>query len=87
MAASTTATFPARSAPMAIAFVPRGALSPDLEGDAIVALRGSWATRPHGRASWDPATRREPTLVRVRFEDREAHGAKKSCGRTSATRR
>jgi hypothetical protein len=57
---------------MAIAFVPRGALSPDLEGDAIVALRGSWATRPHGRASWDPATRREPTLVRVRFEDREA---------------
>lgn len=66
------ATFPARSAPMAVAFLPRGALSPDLEGDAIVALRGSWATRPHGRASGDPATRREPKLVRVRFEDGEA---------------
>jgi glucose/arabinose dehydrogenase len=66
------ATFPARSAPMAVAFVPRGALSPDLEGDAIVALRGSWATRPHGRASGDPATRREPKLVRVRFEGGEA---------------
>lgn len=66
------ATFPARSAPMAVAFLPRGALSPDLEGDAIVALRGSWATRPHGRASGDPAMRREPKLVRVRFEDGEA---------------
>jgi glucose/arabinose dehydrogenase len=65
------ASFPARSAPMAVAFVPRGALSPDLEGDAIVALRGSWATRPHGRASGDPARRREPKLVRVRFEDGE----------------
>ena len=64
-------TFPARSAPMAVAFVPRGALSPDLEGDAIIALRGSWATRPHGRASGDPATRRESKLVLVRFENGE----------------
>ena len=53
---------------MAVAFVPKGALEPSLEGDAIVALRGSWATRPLGRASGDPATRREPKLVRVRFE-------------------
>jgi glucose/arabinose dehydrogenase len=56
------ATFPARSAPMAVAFVPRGAMSPDLEGDAIVALRGCWATRPQGRASGNPATRREPRI-------------------------
>ena len=68
------ATFPARNAPMAVAFVPQGALEPGLEGDAIVALRGSWGTRPHGRASGDPATRREPKLVRVRFEGGEARG-------------
>jgi glucose/arabinose dehydrogenase len=46
---SPVATFPARSAPMAVAFVPSEALGPALVGDAIVALRGSWATRPHGR--------------------------------------
>ncbi|MEK7261557.1 MAG: sugar dehydrogenase, partial [Pseudomonadota bacterium] len=34
------ATFPARNAPMAVAFVPKGALEPALELDAIVALRG-----------------------------------------------
>jgi glucose/arabinose dehydrogenase len=68
------ATFPPRNAPMAVAFVPLGALEPDLEGDAIVALRGSWGTRPHGRASGDPATRREPKLVRVRFDDGDAQG-------------
>jgi glucose/arabinose dehydrogenase len=68
------ATFPARNAPMAVAFVPKGALEPRLEGDAIVALRGSWGTRPDGGASGDPATRREPKLVRVRFEGGEARG-------------
>ena len=44
---------------MAVAFVPEGALEPGLEGDAIVALHGSWATRPNGQASGDPASRRE----------------------------
>jgi glucose/arabinose dehydrogenase len=69
------AAFPARSAPMAVVFVPSGALKPDLEGDAIVALHGSWATRPDGRASGDPAaTRREPKLVRVRFDNGHARG-------------
>jgi glucose/arabinose dehydrogenase len=63
------ATFPARSAPMGVAFVPPGALEPALEGDAIVALHGSWGTRPRGGFSGDPATRRPPRLMRVRFEN------------------
>ena len=39
----------------------------------MVALRGSWGTRPYGGASGDPATRREPKLVLVRFANGEAH--------------
>ncbi len=62
------ATFPARSAPMGVAFVPRGALSPALQGDAVVALHGSWATAPSGGFFGDRATRREPKVVVVRFE-------------------
>ncbi|MGA7980405.1 MAG: PQQ-dependent sugar dehydrogenase [Chromatiaceae bacterium] len=60
-------TFPSRSAPMAVAFVPRGAMDPSLEGDAVVALHGSWATQPFGSAGGDPTTRRPPKLVVVRF--------------------
>lgn len=66
------ATFPARNAPMAVAFVQVGALDPQFHGDAIVALHGSWGTRPSGGSSGDRATRRPPKLVRVRFEDGEA---------------
>jgi glucose/arabinose dehydrogenase len=68
------ATFPARNAPMGVAFVPQGALEPDLQGDAVVALRGSWGTRPDGSASGDPATRRKPKLVLVRFGAGEVRG-------------
>jgi len=68
------ATFPARNAPMAIAFVPPGALDARFENDAVVALHGSWATRPSGKARGDPASRRPPKLVRVRFEDGTAAG-------------
>ncbi len=70
------ATFPARSAPMGVAFVPEGALSQDLEGDAVVALHGSWATPPFGRASGNPAKRREPKLVVVNFKDGQATDVK-----------
>lgn len=62
------ATFPARSAPMAVAFAPQGAGVPLPEGDAVVALHGSWATAPGGGYFGDRATRREPKLVAVRFE-------------------
>jgi len=62
------ATFAARNAPMAVAFVPRGALDPRFEGDAVVALHGSWATRPSGAPWGKRASRRPPKLVLVRFE-------------------
>jgi glucose/arabinose dehydrogenase len=68
------ATVPARNAPMAVAFVPAGALDAGFANDAVVALRGSWGTRPSGKAWGDPATRRPPKLVRVRFEDTTAVG-------------
>ena len=62
------ATFPARSAPMGVAFVPEGALDQRLSGDAIVAIHGSWGTQPSGSAAGDPGTRRPPKIVAVRFE-------------------
>lgn len=66
------AIFPARNAPMAVTFVPGGAMEKDLEFDAIVALRGSWGTRPAGSWLGDAATRRHPKIVAVRFVDGEA---------------
>lgn len=66
------ATFPARSAPMGVAFVPEGAMDARLSGDAIVALHGSWGTKPSGGAFGDPASRRPPKLVVVRFEQNRA---------------
>ncbi|MDH3468848.1 MAG: PQQ-dependent sugar dehydrogenase, partial [Gammaproteobacteria bacterium] len=67
------ATFPARNAPMGVAFVPAGAMHPSLEYDAVVALRGSWGTQPHGNSGGDPATRRPPKLVVVRFDADKAY--------------
>lgn len=61
-------TFPARNAPMGVAFISSGSL----QNDAIVALHGSWATQPDGGHGGDPATRRSPKLVLVRFEDQRA---------------
>jgi glucose/arabinose dehydrogenase len=66
------ATFPSRNAPMGVAFVPRGALDARFEGNAIVALRGSWGTRPTGSGAGDPASRRPPRLMMVVFRDGEA---------------
>lgn len=66
------ATFPARNAPMGVTFVPKGALSKALELGAVVALRGSWGTQPTGGYIGNPATRRPPKLVVVRFKDGEA---------------
>ncbi len=65
-------TFDARSAPMGMVFVPKGAMDPRFEGDAIVALHGSWGTQPRGGYAGDPATRRHPKLVQVMFEDGRA---------------
>jgi len=65
------ATFPARSAPMGLAFLPDGH---PLGVDLIVALHGSWATAPTGGAGGDPATRREPALMGVRLDKTGRHG-------------
>lgn len=71
-AVAPVATFPARNAPMAVTFVPRGAMDPALAFDAIVALRGSWGTRPSGGFLGAAASRRPPKLVVVRFKDGQA---------------
>ncbi|MEW5756084.1 MAG: sugar dehydrogenase [Pseudomonadota bacterium] len=65
------ATFPARNAPMGVAFVPDGAMDKRLWGDAIVALRGSWAVRSGGKLFGDKSTRRPPKIVVVRFKNGE----------------
>jgi glucose/arabinose dehydrogenase len=61
------ATFPARNAPMAVAFMPLSIRESRLRGDAIVALHGSWATRPSGGFWGAGSTRRVPKVVAVRF--------------------
>lgn len=66
------ATFPSRNAPLGVTFVPEGALNKALELDAIVALHGSWATRPGGGLFGASATRRPPKIVAVRFEGGQA---------------
>jgi len=67
-AVAPVAVFPARNAPMAMAFVPAGAMEAALEGDAVVALHGSWATKPWGGYIGWPSSRRHPKIVAVRFE-------------------
>ena len=67
--APPAALFPARNAPMAVAFVPAAVPDPRLRGDVVVALRGSWGTPPDGSPDGDPAARRQPALVRLRFQD------------------
>lgn len=66
------ATFPARNAPMGVAFVPDTALSKHFQNNAIVALKGSWGTLPSGGISGARSTRRPPALVMVRFSVGEA---------------
>ena len=63
------ATFPARNAPMGVHFIPAKGLDTQFTRDAVVALKGSWGTKPSGGFMGDPASRREPKLVVVRFKD------------------
>jgi len=65
-------TFPARNAPLGVAFVPQGALDPRMQYDAVVALHGSWATKPGGGFFGSQASRRPPKLVLVRFDNGKA---------------
>ncbi len=66
------ATFPARSAPLGMAFVPKGGMDKRLEFDAVVALHGSWGTQPGGGFIGRAATRRPPEIVAVRFRNGQA---------------
>lgn len=66
------ATFPARNAPLGVAFVPKGAMDASLEFDAVVALHGSWGTKPGGGFMGSAATRRPPKIVAVRFQNGHA---------------
>ena len=56
---------------MGMVFVREGALDPRFTGDAMVALHGSWATLPDGEFRGNPATRRPPKLVAVRFNNEQ----------------
>jgi glucose/arabinose dehydrogenase len=62
------ARFPARIAPMDMVFLADDAEAQPYRGDALVALHGSWATADGG-SDGDPASRREPAIVRVSFSD------------------
>jgi glucose/arabinose dehydrogenase len=66
------ATFPARNAPMGVAFVPATALDERFRHNAIVALKGSWGTQPTGGMFGKKATRRPPAIMMVRFADGNA---------------
>lgn len=71
-----TATFPARSAPMDVLFIPNEPHYGELAGNALVAIHGSWATRPDGGSRGDAASRRPPKIVMVNFENGRATGVK-----------
>lgn len=66
------AIFPARNAPLGMAFAPIGAMDGELEMDAAVALHGSWATQGSGGFFGRAATRRAPKVVMVRFQEGQA---------------
>ncbi len=71
LAVAPAATFPARIAPMDLAFIPTDFSAQALAHDAIVALHGSWAT-DDGGSDGDPASRREPKLALVKFNEGKA---------------
>lgn len=66
------ATFPARNAPMGVAFAPDSALDERFHNNALVALKGSWGTQPSGGSSGKKSTRRPPAVLMVRFNRGEA---------------
>lgn len=65
-------TFPARNAPMDVAFVPPGAFDGAPENGAVVALHGSWATQPAGGFLGNKRTRRPPWIALVHFDHGKA---------------
>lgn len=68
------ATFPARNAPMGVAFVPANALDERFQQNALVALKGSWGTQPSGGMFGKKSTRRPPAVLMVQFSNGKAAG-------------
>jgi glucose/arabinose dehydrogenase len=68
------ATFPARNAPMGVAFVPANALDERFQENALVALKGSWGTQPSGGMFGKKSTRRPPAVLMVQFSNGKAAG-------------
>ena len=66
------ATFPARNAPLGMAFVAAGEMDERFANNAIVALHGSWGTQPNGAFTGPASSRRPPAVVMVRFNHQEA---------------
>ena len=63
-------TFLARSTPMGIAFVTDNRLGDDFNGNALVAVHGSWATDPTKGGGSE--TRRPPKIAMVNFSENQA---------------
>lgn len=65
------ATFPPRNAPMGVSFLPEYSMFRDIAHSAVVALRGSWATKPSWNYKTAAASRRKPKLVVVNFDEKK----------------
>lgn len=64
------ALFPSRNAPMGLTFEP----AKQAKTTALVALHGSWATKPAGSYWGSNASRRPPKIVRVRMDKARVQG-------------
>jgi len=64
------AMFPPRNAPMGVSFIPEYSMLNNIKYSAVVALRGSWATKPSWNYKTAAASRRKPKLVVVNFNDK-----------------
>jgi len=65
-------TFPARNAPMGVAFINNERFGTNFINDAVIALRGSWGTKPSGGFFGSRSSRRHPKLVIARFNNEKA---------------
>jgi len=62
------ALFLPRNAPMGVSFIPEHSVFKTIKNSAVVALRGSWATKPSWNYKTAAASKRKPKLVVVNFD-------------------
>jgi len=65
-------TFPARNAPMGVTFINNVRFGKNFVNDAVIALHGSWGTKPSGGFFGSKSSRRHPKLVVARFHNEKA---------------